>query len=121
MSKPYFTGINEVLRNLNKEIMKLKQRTTAGLWEAGLEVKAKSMDKTPVSLHGGNLKASHYVIAYTGSTGPVVEIGLTAAYAPYVHERMELRHRVGQAKFLETALQETPVIKILERAAKEAL
>ena len=51
----------------------------------------------------------------------MVEIGLTAAYAPFVHERLELKHPVGQAKFLETALMETPIIEILERAAKEGL
>ena len=61
MSKPYFTGLNEVLRNLNKEIVALKQRTTAGLWEAGLEVKRRSMELTPVDT--GNLRASHYTSA----------------------------------------------------------
>jgi len=119
MSKRYFTGLNEVLRNLNKEVEALKKRTIAGMWEAGLEVKRRSMELTPVG-PTGNLKASHYVIPYEGSSGPVVEIGLTASYAPFVHERVELRHNVGQAKFLETALQEVPIIAILERAAKES-
>jgi hypothetical protein len=119
MSKPYFTGLNEVLRNLNKEVAALKQRTVAGLWEAGLEVKRRSIELTPRKT--GNLRASHYTIAYESSSGPTVEIGLTAAYAPFVHERLELKHPIGQAKFLETALQETPIIEILERAAKESM
>lgn len=119
MSKAYFTGINGVIRNLNKEVANLKKRTVAGMWEAGLEVKRRSMELTPVDT--GNLKASHYSVAYESSAGPAVEIGLTAAYAPFVHERLELRHPVGQAKFLETALQEVPVIQILERAAKEGI
>jgi hypothetical protein len=30
-----------------------------------------------------------------------VAVGFTAAYAIYVHENLQARHRVGQAKFLE--------------------
>lgn len=34
---------------------------------------------------------------------PEVEVGHSAAYAIYVHEDLEARHKVGQAKFLEAA------------------
>lgn len=119
MSKSYFKGLNEVIRNLNREVMALQRRTTAGLWEAGLEVKRRAVELAPVD--SGNLRASGYTITYDRPQGPAVEIGFTAAYAPYVHERMELKHPVGQAKFLETALQEVPVMQILERAAREGM
>jgi hypothetical protein len=33
-------------------------------------------------------------------------VGYTQAYAIYVHENMEAKHPVGQAKFLETPLRE---------------
>ena len=32
---------------------------------------------------------------------PSVAVGVTAAYALYVHENLEAKHPVGQAKFLE--------------------
>ena len=118
MSKKYFTGLDEVLRNLNKEVEALKKRTIGGMWEAGLEVQRRSMELSPTDT--GNLRASHYAIAYQSNSGPAVEIGATASYAPFVHERVELRHEVGQAKFLETALMEVPVIDIIVRAAKES-
>lgn len=35
----------------------------------------------------------------------VVRVGYTAAYAIYVHERTELYHKVGQAKFLEQPMR----------------
>lgn len=35
-----------------------------------------------------------------------VIVGFTQRYAIYVHERTELRHRVGQAKFLEQPARE---------------
>jgi len=35
-----------------------------------------------------------------------VTIGYSAFYAIYVHERMELFHKVGRAKFLQTALMD---------------
>jgi hypothetical protein len=37
---------------------------------------------------------------------PVVELGFGTRYAVYVHERTELHHKVGQAKFLQSAANE---------------
>lgn len=37
---------------------------------------------------------------------PRVEIGHTAEYAVYVHEDMEATHKIGEAKFLQHALEE---------------
>lgn len=37
---------------------------------------------------------------------PRIVVGYTAAYAIYVHEDLEARHPVGQAKFLEQPLRE---------------
>lgn len=37
----------------------------------------------------------------------VCELGFNAAYAAAVHERLDLRHAIGQAKFLEAALSDT--------------
>lgn len=42
---------------------------------------------------------------------PRVVVGYTAAYAVYVHEDLEARHPVGQAKFLEQPMRQlAPVL-----------
>lgn len=47
-----------------------------------------------------------------------VEIGFNATYAAAVHERLELTHSQGQAKFLEAAIREEGP-EILRRQAAE--
>ena len=60
-----------------------------------------SRRRTPVDR--GLLRDSIYV--KPPKVGDVAgEIGYSAPYAIFVHERTELRHRVGQAKFLQTAI-----------------
>lgn len=101
------SGQEAVIANLNKEIRALDNRNRAGLAEAALIVKRESMIRTPVDT--GNLKGSAFteVISTAGrGTGAVIgyadsEIG---GYALHVHENMDARHIVGQARFLATAL-----------------
>ena len=57
-------GLDNILKNLNKEIQGIENRTQGGLTEAGLLIKRRSQLKTPVDT--GNLKASAYV--YSGSS-----------------------------------------------------
>lgn len=111
----YFAGLNEVTRNLNKQIQGIMTRTRAGLWEAGLLVQRRAQLLAPVDT--GKLKASAYANAFDTPMGPAVEIGFTAAYAPYVHEIVEYHHNVGQAKFLETALRnsEAEILDIIRQ------
>jgi hypothetical protein len=120
------TGTDRVISRLNKEVTGIKNRTVAGVLEAGLTVKSRSMELTPVDT--GNLRRSCYVNGPIQSqSGPGVEIGYHATYAPFVHEVYRhwksgkvVRHRVGQWKFLETALKElagTIVAIIRKRAA----
>ncbi len=49
-----------------------------------------------------------------------VEIGCTAFYAIFVHENLEARHVVGEAKFLENAIRQelNNWLGIIERFAK---
>lgn len=57
-------GLDKVLANLNKEIAKLKGNVQKGLTLAMLEIKGRSMEKTPVDV--GNLRASHYLVSGMG-------------------------------------------------------
>lgn len=55
-----FTGLKEVIANINKEIAKIEEGTLRGLMQAGLLVKRDSQIQTPVRY--GNLRASGYVV-----------------------------------------------------------
>lgn len=109
------SGLKKVLSNLDKEAKKIENLTMAGLLEAGLKVQAVAQQRTPVDT--SNLKNS----AYTRKDGHLrVIVGYSAAYAVYVHEDLEARHSIGQAKFLESALRDNreAIRKILEMRAK---
>ena len=76
-----------------------------GLYAAGLLIESAAIDKTPKDL--GNLRQSFYV-APDGS-----EIGNTADQRA-VHEDLEAHHEVGEAKYLERAINENED-KILQK------
>lgn len=59
------TGLDKIMRNLNKEIRKIEGKTQQGLTAAALLVKARALPKTPIDT--GNLRASCYVASGTGS------------------------------------------------------
>lgn len=113
------SGIDEVLHRLRIELFKLESISLKGLRAAALVVKNESVRLTPVDT--SNLRNSAYTETFqsTGTSG--VEIGYTADYAPYVHERIELSHAPPtQAKFLEEALKrnEQNIIQIVARISK---
>ena len=80
----------------------------AALYEEGLNVNTRSKELTPVDT--GTLRGSTYTtLPEKVGESIVVEVGVggpAKKYAKWVHELTHLRHRVGQAKFLETALKE---------------
>jgi hypothetical protein len=107
-----------VLVNLNRQVSNIKKRSAAGMWEAALIIQRRSMELTPVDT--GNLKGSAYsiLIPQLFSGGPGAEIGYTASYAPFVHE-IDKNYKVGQWKFLETAMKEKRR-QVLEAIRKRA-
>lgn len=131
-------GLEQVLSNLNERIEAIEGASMAGLYEAGLKIQAVSQKRTPVDQ--GNLKGSAYTRGGgqgvtrleepddstvapmpTGSVKPTtVEIGYTANYALYVHEDMQARHKVGQAKYLESSLRdnEDEIVDIVQQKAE---
>ena len=81
-------GIDNVMRNLNKEVAKMKIKSLAGLIRAAALIRV-DMDKTPplIPVDTGNLRNSWFVT--TGKVpggGPFVTIGFQALYASPVHE-----------------------------------
>ena len=84
-------GIDNVMRNLNKEVAKMKIKSLAGLIQAAALIRV-DMDKTPplIPVDTGNLRNSWFVT--TGKVpggGPFVTIGFQALYASSVHEMVK--------------------------------
>lgn len=124
LSKPVtveISGSREIAATLRKLGLEAPKALAAGLYEEAEGTMTVAKTKTPVET--GNLRASGHV-ATPVINGPLVEIELgfggpagsgnhggqtnaeDVGYALYVHERVELHHPVGQAKFLEAAFQE---------------
>jgi len=129
-------GLDEVLANLNKAINGISINGQAGLIEAGALVRREGQKQTPVDT--ANLVNSWYgPTIFSHPEGVVAEIGLTAAYAPFVHEMTganftaprpsavsKARKKGGKskakAKFLEDPLKENEkrILSIIARKTK---
>jgi hypothetical protein len=122
------TGVDEVVRNLNKQIAGIKVRSKGGMYKSVLLVKGKAIKLTPVRT--GNLRQSAYSDVFLRKMGNEIvgEIGYQAAYAPFVHEMTVSRSgnpirwtKPGTGpKFLERPLKSSTkqIIQILERDAR---
>lgn len=97
------TGQKGVLRELKKYQKLYPEALATALYQEGLKIDAKSAPLVPVDY--GRLRGSHYVTQPTNAKNPVVEVGYGTDYAIYVHERTELKHRVGQAKYLQEVIE----------------
>lgn len=95
-------GLEQVLANLDDAIEGIEGRTQAGMNDAGFMIQREAQKLTPVDT--GNLKNSAYTNPVV-SGPPAVSVGFTAAYALAVHEDLQATHEVGEAKFLEKAIQ----------------
>lgn len=102
-------GTSTVVNNMLKFARDLRKKAAAALYQEALIEMKESMRRTPVDT--GELRASHHVSKplYEGFDASVtIEVGGPAApYALYVHENLEADHKVGQAKFLESTLNES--------------
>ena len=90
-------GAARVEKNLKKAAVSYTQAMSAAIYQKGLEVLAGSVRLVPVDT--GRLRSTHYVTI--PSSRGVVEMGYGTDYAVPVHERTDVRHTTGQAKFLE--------------------
>lgn len=99
----------EVVARLKRLIATMPNEVARAVYAEALVEQKESMRRTPVE--SGALRASHEVtkpkidgrdISVTIKVG-----GPAAPYALYVHENLEADHPVGQAKFLESTLNES--------------
>jgi len=101
-------GIKEVKKNLREYPYKTLKALGKATYEESQIILGESKKQCPVDT--GTLRSTGHVTEpkYTKSS---VEIqigygGAAAPYAIYVHERLDLRHKVGKAKFLEDPMKE---------------
>lgn len=106
------TGLQHVMRNIQAELRKIDRTSKSGAVQWALLTQRRSMLKTPVDTSA--LRNSHRIA--TAEAGGIFEVavgcggiapsGAVVDYAVYVHERLDVRHPVGEAKFLEKAVRE---------------
>ena len=94
------TGLKGVLDGIDKASKRYRDAARAAIYQKGLQIDGDAARMTPVNV--GILRASHYVAPPT--RGGIVEVGFGTDYAVPVHERTEVSHPVGEAKFLEKAV-----------------
>ena len=81
------TGLKGIVSKLNLSNKKIQAQFVRGLKTAGLFLQRESQKIVPV--HLGNLKNSAFTRAIKLSFGFDVILGYTAAYAIFVHEKLE--------------------------------
>jgi len=112
------TGIRELQANLKGLSKKVRDKFADELYQEGLRIMELSQKRVPVGTTA--LKESGRVtkptvtsgdvsitLSYGGSTPVTTRTGLQVVnYAIPVHERLGVHHPVGQAKFLESVMNE---------------
>lgn len=114
-------GTQQVVNALRQLGVEAPKALASGMYEEAEGTMTLAKTLTPVKT--GNLRGSGHV-SLPEINGPVVELTMgfggpagsgnhggetnaeNVGYAVYVHERVELHHPVGQAKFLEAAFQQ---------------
>ena len=117
-------GIDNVIRNINRQIGKMKEVSVKGVEDVGLDLLGKAVRDAPVDT--GDLRGSgtaafgDNVIAEGDEDGnidivgtasrkakPEVTVGFGVPYAHRQHEDLEYHHpRGGKAKYLEDPLKQ---------------
>lgn len=100
------TGAKELTRRLAAKGLSYSRAVAGALYLQGSQIMAKSVQLVPVDT--GRLRSTAYVDApqHSITSGWGIKLGYATDYAVPVHERTEIPHRVGQAKYLEAAIDE---------------
>ena len=107
MSRTYGTNVGNLsiteslTENLERMIHAMPARAAEALNVVGEETMEEAKRRTPVLT--GHLRRSG-LVHHASARDLSVRLTFGTEYAVFVHERTELRHRVGEAKFLENAL-----------------
>lgn len=104
-------GLQETLQNLAELPQDILRGATRGLNQWSEETMTEAKERTPVDpVDGGTLRASGYVTPPEVSGDSITQDlgfgGAAADYALVQHERLDFHHTTGQAKFLESAVND---------------
>ncbi len=101
-------GVKEVKKKLKEYPFKTLKALGRALYEESQVILGESKKQCPVDT--GTLRSTGHVTDPEYARSSVdVQIGYggpAAPYAIYVHERLDVRHKVGKAKFLEDPVKE---------------
>ena len=100
------SGLDRVVANLERIGEQMVTRAEAALYQEAELIMTTAKERTPIKT--GALRSSGHVKAPTRTRSQVsVRLGFGGTAAPYaiaVHENLNAYHRVGRAKFLESAI-----------------
>ena len=110
-------SLEQVAMNLSEKIKEIEGATVAGLYKAGLMIEREAITRTPKDT--GNLRNSFLTTRNENN----VEIKNTANYSLVVHEDLQARHLIGEAKYLENAIKAKTgdALKIIAENARKAV
>jgi hypothetical protein len=113
------TGLNEVMRNLNREIQNIEGDIDDGLLAAAIFVEGESNEIVPHDT-GNLLNSSFHRVNRQTHTATV---GYTSRYAPYVHEMPRTFNYTKPGtgpKFLQRSIAEnqTRILSIIANRAR---
>jgi hypothetical protein len=92
------SGASAITEAIQRVLEQAPGAVQVGLLVEGTRIAADAVQRCPVD--SGELRASVFV---KPTAGHGVEVGFSAPHAAYVHERTDLHHDEGEAKFLEKA------------------
>jgi hypothetical protein len=102
------TGQNQILQRIRRIAKQMPDTVLKALTQEGNVELTEMRRRTPVQF--GPLRASLTMSVERKGSTLTLEFGAggpSAPYAVYVHERTELFHKVGEAKFIERPLKES--------------
>lgn len=97
-------GTDRVVGRIDRMHRSARDGAPRAMFRQAELTRTKAVRRTP--LETGALRASSFVRVADRNAVEIVFGGPGAPYAIYVHENLNARHPVGQAKFLESAVQE---------------
>ena len=110
------TGLGEVSAALRQLAAQVPIEAARALNVVAEETMTEAKIRTPVET--GNLRRSGKVHQYAKPYDLSADLSFGTEYAVYVHERVNVRHKTGEAKFLENAIKFT-ALSFEERIANE--
>lgn len=99
------SGLRRLQHNFDLAPQKMQDALSAGLYQEAMIIIGEAKKRTPVDT--GRLRQTGYAAPpENGPRGPECECGFGTKYAVFVHEILSSYHPVGQAKFLESVVNE---------------